>query len=352
MSIIPEVILHNVIVRGLREIRRDPRILDVLFKNLDQQTLQAIKDSVLNQAINFTVNYPRISELKTPTIALLLKTEREAEVFLGDMMGASPNYGVPDQEHTIDTLGGHGGSVTDLQGLPTKVIGGIRPAQLEIDEVANITTVTFLESQREDIATILGKFAKLPCLRLYVASGTGAGQIFTILRMDSISLDIEGTFDPQLDNSSVLDVRLAEDTGLAIGEPSRVYPAGATNLYRRGANFSVQYQLNVLAGSQDEAIYLYTILKSLLFSQKMFMEQQGIMALKVSGSDFAPRTEFLPNEIFQRVLNIEFIYPFSFLQEQDTASQIQLTLSADNANNGGTCGEITIEVEFGATTTI
>ena len=132
MSVIPEIVLHNVIVQGLRDIRKDPRILDVVFKNLDQVTLQAVKDSVLNQSINFTVNYPRTGELKTPTIALMLKSERESEMFLNDLMGAPPNYGVPDQEHVIDTLGGHGGSTTDLQGLPKKVIEGISPATLPI----------------------------------------------------------------------------------------------------------------------------------------------------------------------------------------------------------------------------
>lgn len=351
MSIIPEVIIHNVIVKGLREIRKDPRILDVLFSSLDQSTLQSLKDTILKKSINFTVNYPR-GELKLPTIALLMKTEKEAQTFLGDIMGAPPHYGMPDQEHTIDTLGGHGSSTTDMQGLPVKVVGGLVPQRLEKDATNNTTTVFWIESQQEFVQEVLSQFAAYPSMRAYISSGTGAGQIHNILRIDNNSLDIEGVFDPQLDSSSVIDVRLMEDTGLAIGEPSRVYSAGSTNLLRRGANFQVQYQLSVIAGHQDEVLYLYTVLKGLLFSQKRFMEQQGMLALSISGSDFAPRTEFLPTEVFQRMMILDFTYPFSFMEEQDSYSKVQISLTPTDPVTGDVCDAPIIEISFEPSTLI
>lgn len=352
MSVIPEIVLHNVIVRGLREIRKDPRILDVLFKNLDQSTLQSMKDVVLNQSINFTINYPRADSLKLPTISLLLKTERESQTFLGDIMGASPHYGMPDQEHTIDTLGGHAGSETDAQGLPRLIVGGIRVEELQLDGANNTTTVIWPEAEVDRISSALEANQGVACFKLIVSAGTGAGQEFMITRISSNSLDIEGTFDPQLDSSSLLDIREVADTGLAIGEPSRVYPAGATNFYRRGANFAVQYQLSIMAGHQDEVLYLYSVLKGLLFSQKMFMEEQGMYALQVTGSDFAPRTEFLPSEVFQRVLTIDFIYPFSFLQEQETFTEIQLRLRPTDTNTLEPCEDVSVNITFESETTV
>jgi len=351
MSVIPEIILHRVIVQGLREIRQDPRRLDTLFKNLDQRTLQAMKDTILKQSINFTINYPR-SDLKTPTIALLLKSEQEAQTFLGDLMGAGTNYGMPDQDLTIDTLGSHGASESGLSGLPFKVAGGLQFSALEYDPVNDITTAIFIEEQQEDLAAILEQFPVIPSFDAYVSGGTGAGQVHRILEIDSNSLDIEGQFDPQLDSSSIVDVRSTDTTSLAVGEPSRVYPAGAVNLLRKGANYDTQYQLSVIAGHQDEVLYLYSVLKAILFSQKMFMEDQGLMALKISGSDYAPRTEYLPTEVFQRTMILRFTYPFSFLEEIDLPTSMEVTVNPRDPNTLEECGSVLIDIEFDEVTTI
>jgi len=326
MSVIPEVILHRVIVNGIRSIRKDPRILDVLFKNVDQDTLQKIRDFILKKSINFTINYPR-TDFKTPTIALLLKNEAEAQTFLGDVMGAAPHYDMPDQDVTIDTLGGStGASVSDLSGLPRKLIEGLTVEAITYDVANDLTTLFWPESQRTDIDDFLETIVHLSNMFMYVVGGTGAGKTYRIFDLDRNSLDIEGQFDPQLDSSSLVDIRAADTIGHADGEPSRVYTAGTTNLLRKGANFETQYQMSVLAGHQDEVLYLYSVLKGLLFSQKVYMEEQGIQALQISGSDFAPRTEYLPSEIFQRVMILRFIYPFSFLEELDTYDSIQLDL--------------------------
>jgi len=263
---------------------------------------------------------------------------------------------MPDQDLTFDTLGSHGASMSDLSGLPLKIAGGLQASVLEYDPNNNVTTLYWAESQRADMADILSQFAAIPSLDAYVSGGTGAGQIHSILEIDSNFLDIEGQFDPQLDISSVVDVRSTDTTQLSVGEPSRVYTAGATNLLRKGANYDVQYQLSVIAGHQDEVLYLYTVLKAILFSQKMFMENQGLQALKISGSDYAPRTEYLPAEAFQRVMMLRFTYPFSFLEEMDLAQRIEVRIQPADPVTFETvfCDSCTplIEIEFGSTTTI
>ena len=324
MAVIPEIIFHKVMVNGFRAIRKDPRILDSLFKNMSQKQLDDMKDFVAKNSIDFTINYPRQDTLKVPAIAMILKSENESQTFLGDQMGTYPHYGMPDQDMAIDTLGGHAASVSPVSGLPRKILGPL--------EVASATTnsLKFSGDSWDEIVDLLNDPLPDP-MELYVVDGAGEGQVYAITGLSSNSLDIMGTFDPQLDNSSVVDIRTADKSGLAYGEPSRIYNAGSRNLVRIGSNYETQYQLSVLAGHQDEVIYLYSVLKALLLSQRVFLEDQGIMALQMSGSDFAPRSEFLPNEVFQRVMFLRFVYPFSFIQELEVGSLIQLNIAVRDA---------------------
>lgn len=324
MSVIPEVVLHRTIIQGFRSIRKDPRIIDSLFKNIDQAQLAEIKKFIIENSIDFSINYPRKTP-NLPALVMLMKGEKESQTFLGDIMGASPNYEMPDTDMT-ETLG-DGASISGTSGLTELLLGNVGV------QSATGTKVYFAEDDLGDIEELLEGFdGNTPTPVLYVTSGTGVGQTHIITAMDSISLDIHGTFDPQLDSSSVLDIRSSDDSELASGEPSRVYKHDNTDLIRRGANYSVQYQLNVLAGNQEEVIYLYVVLKALLYSQKKFLEGQGIQALELSGSDFAPRSEFIGNEVFQRIMTLSFVYDFHFLEEIETAGQICIDLTADDPN--------------------
>lgn len=323
--------------------RKDNRILETLFKNLDQATLAAMKKFINENAIHLSLNYPRETELHVPAIVLLLKSEQEAQTFLGDIAGAPPHYDMPDQEFAIDTLaGGTGASVSDLSGLPRKLLGPLRITSAVYRAEVDQTTITIDTAHSSELAELLS--SPVPSTDLYVVNGSGAGQVGTILNFRNLMLDIDGRFDPQLDTSSLVDIRLADDQ-LAVGEPSRVYPANATNLLRKGANYDSQYQLSIIANHQDQVLYLYTIIKALLFSQKTFMEEQGLMAFKITGTDYAPRTDFLPMEVFQRVMLINFTYPFTFLQEIETFDTIRIRL--DGYANNNLCSTQMFDVTLG-----
>lgn len=338
MAVVPEIILHRVMVNGFRAIRQDDRIINALFRNLDVNTVEAIKEFITKEKIHLTFNYPKIGSVNYPGISILLKNEQEAQTFLGDIMGAPPHYGMPDQELAIDTLNGHGASTSSLEGLPTKLLGNLSISSVEYNEIAGITTITLEDGHLDDLLELQEN--PVPCSELYTIDGSGAGQVGLILSFNGLSLDIEGRFDPQLDTSTIVDIRLAQDN-LPVGEPSRVYEESATNLIRKGSNYDVQYQFSIFAASQDEVLYLYTIIKALLFSQKTFMEEQGLMALKISGSDFAPRTEFLPTELFQRVMIVNFTYPFHFLDTQEVFNdRIQVDMDV------GCCSPLELEIEL------
>jgi hypothetical protein len=132
-----------------------------------------------------------------------------------------------------------------------------------------------------------------------------------------------------------VDIRYGDAPEAAYGSPVRAYESSLGQI-RVGANYESQYQLDILAGNQEEVIYLYTVLKAILFAQRKFLEAQGIMALKIAGSDLAPRGEMLPDEPFYRAMTVTFTYPFSFIIEQEVAKAIQITLVDVNPLGDGT----------------
>ena len=317
MSVIPEVVLQKAIVAGFRSIRKDSRLLDAIFRNLNQTQLQSVKDFVLKTPIDFSINYPR-KEPSLPSLILLLKSEQEGSAFLNDVMGDSSNFLTPDPELTYDTLGGNGASTSGSSGLPVKVAG-----PLKVASQPDSNTITFQDG--EDITHLEKNLLAIPtgCLKLYIVGGSGVGEVYDIFDLDEGGVDIIGSFTTTLDSTTVVDIRKADDPEAATGEPSRVY-AHDGNYYRKGVNYQVQYNINVLTGHQDETIYLYSTLKALLLSQRTFLESQGIINLKISGTDFAPRTEFLPDEVFQRVMTLSFESPFSFIEELETFNNINV----------------------------
>jgi hypothetical protein len=343
MSVLPEIIIQRAIINGMQAIRRDPKIINMLFKNLPVPQQEAIKSYFLTKTIDLSVNYPR-TEIKVPAIIMLLKMESESNEFLGDVMGTPPNYDMPDQDMAIDTLGG--ASISDMGGTPRLVAGPLRvesqyPANNLLPGSPENTYIKFVTEDQEIINEIFSERTTWPCLNLHVVAGAGAGQIKKINSISSDQLDIVGRFEVNCTNTSVVEIRYAKDPPeAAYGQPVRAYELGNIGQLRVGANYEGQYQLEILAGNQEEVIYLYTVLKAILFVQREFLEGQGIMALKVSGTDLAPRSELLPDEIFTRSMTLQFTYPFNLIVERDVAKQIQLTFSNVNPlSNTPTLGD-------------
>jgi hypothetical protein len=324
MSVIPEVLIQRIVVNGMRQLRKDPRLLDALFKNLTQVQLQRVKEFILDTSIQFNVNYPR-EGAKVPSLTLLLKNEVEGTPFLGDLMNTVE---MPDTDLSYDTLGGHGASISESSGLSRKIAGPLSV------EGSDDNTLTFAE----DATTIVESLQDNPvgCAFLYVIKGTGVGQVFPVKRLSSDSLEILGTFDPQLDDTSVVDLREPDDPELALGEPSRVYDAEG-HYNRLGAQYDTTYHLQIVAGGQDEVIYLFQVMKALFISQRALLEAQGLINLRISGSDFAPKTEYLPVEAFQRQMVLNFTYPFTFIEELQLPKNLIVSVTPEDPYTGESC---------------
>jgi hypothetical protein len=318
ITVIPDRVLQRAIVLGLRHYRASPKLLAALFSNLTDAEFTRIVTFLTKSQITIALNYPR-AELKPPAIILLLKNESESEAFLGDRMGQSPYYDLPPAEMQVT----YPTQPQTLTGLPQRVAG-----PYPIDS-ADSNTVYIDEDYLEQYQTFWNNNRSVD-FDLYVVDGTGSGQIKAISSFSSTSIDIQGSFDVNLDSTSVVEVRQTTPSDL-YGEPARVFTDSSV-VTRKGANYQVTYQLDVLGGSQEEVVYLYFILKAILFSQRTFLESQGIQALTISGSDLAPRGEFLPDEVFHRVMNLSFKYVFSILEEEILPTNISIVVTPDVAN--------------------
>jgi len=337
---IPEVVLHKALVQGIRAIREDSRVLDSMFKQMDQDILQSLKDVVLKQKLNLSINYPRADALKLPMISIILKSEAESHTFLGDVMGAGSAYGMPDSDLSYELLGG--GVITGLAGLPNP-----------LSEIFNVQEYSYNESTSRTRLMVLDPSGSalllpeaLPDSYLWVVAGTGQGEHLRVLNRSATQFTLSGVFTATLDSSSKVEIIPISNPEASIGEPSKVYDKRAKNLERRGANYDTQYQVSIVTGNQSETLYLYSVIKAILFSQKRFMEAQGIMALKISGTDFAPRSDFLPTEAFQRVMTLQFVYPFSYIEELDAYTTISVNLGTSASTSGTACNVTSFDISI------
>lgn len=324
MSVLPEIILQRAIMNGFDAVRKDPRIVNMIFKNLPIEQQEAVKRYLLETAFNLAINYPKDS-ISVPSIIMLMKSETESQQFLSNLMGAPPNYDMPDQDMELDTLGGSGASISDVGGLPDLVLGGLHVLEM----LPGRESILVTEESQIQLAATFSERSTWPALNLHVVQGAGVGKVYRVCAINDNQLDIHGTFELDLDSSSVVDIRLTTAPEAAYGNPVRAYEADIAQL-RIGANYDSQYQLDILAGNQEEVIYLYAVLKAILLSQLKFLEAQGIMSLKISGTDLAPRSELLPDEVFTRSMTIQFTHPFSFIVEQEVARAIQVVLTNVN----------------------
>lgn len=318
MSVIPERVLQRTIVRGIRNLRQNPRLMAALFGHLSTPEFESIVDFITNTHPTMHINYPR-AELSPPALILSLQTESEDISFLSDYMGTSPHYGMPDAQFQFDGAP-NASSITTLSGLTPKLIDGIKVVSMSGSRIT-------VEADSNWLSFVQDPSVPLPAL-VNVVAGTGAGQQALMCKRGSNTLDIEGTFVVQLDSTSILEIREASTTTLKEGEPSRQFSADV-RLERSGEYFSTTYQLDVVAGSQEQVIYLYSIVKSIFYlTKRTELEPQGIINLHLSGTDFSPRSDFLPDELFHRALIMTFTQPFSIYTEVVDPSNFSFSLDA------------------------
>ncbi|MDB5716295.1 MAG: hypothetical protein JWO15_3692 [Sphingomonadales bacterium] len=307
---------------GLNAFRQNPKMMAVLFQNLSDKEFSEVMLFVTKTAINFTFNIPR-KEVTPPTIAVTLRAESEEVQFLGDHMGTSPNWGLPPDEHLFDTVRGSAASPGPMTGAGHKIIGFLAV------ETSDASRIYFSDPKYTEYVITEDPRVGEVVLEAHVSAGTGRGQVFTIAEFHESYIDIQGTIAVPLDTTSKVDIR-ESNTLLLQGEPARVYNEDAV-ISRKGAYYGANYTLDILAGSQEQVICLYTLVRAIMFLFKGALEAQGLQNLIMSGSDIGTRNEGLPDNLFHRQLNLQFTYPSSVLIEEDVLTQLELCMSANDS---------------------
>lgn len=334
MSILPEMILQQTLIRGIRLFREDEKLAGMLFRNVDQKELQAIIDFLRNDSIEICNNYPD-QDLKIPAIVILLKNEQESQPFLGELQQDTQSlrasgYPFPTDElqgdQTVVGAGSAGPTAAQYPMLtaPTRATGGTSTSILAPASLTNLI------DPFEDESWVV------------IMEGAGAGDRRLIDSItppigpdDGVTIDI----DPSTPFSAIPDVtsvfKIVGPAPLNVtGEPAKLYKS-SDNIERIGTIFKATYQLDIYGPNQEATIYLYNIVKAIFFSCNGLLIKQGFLTfMRLSGTDLMPVPDFYPGLVYRRSLSMEFQYAFDVFRAvtEPIAKHIQLALSVHSPN--------------------
>lgn len=351
MSILPELILQEMLIHGINAFREDEDLVGMLFRNLRQDDLELIRHFLRDKSIEICQNYPDQS-LKVPAIAITLKSEVEGEQFVGDRMEGPGDFRIlgdmpfPKAEllgaQTI--LGSGSRTTTGIAGRlllePTQASGGS----------ANTIVVP------EGVIKLVDPFEE----EAYVVTmeGTGAGQrrqvlsITPTLNGQGADVVVADNWDTIPDNTTVFKIVGAfneQGLGGTTGEWSKLYES-TDPIERLGEIQRATYQLDVQGANQEEAIYLYNIAKAIIFISRRFLLRQGMQNIRISGTDLAPLAEAYPTLVYRRALSITFDHSFDVFLDlaQPVARAIQLAIGVHHPDDRDPNGveKVVSETEF------
>lgn len=330
MSILPELIIQQTLIRGIRAFREDHRLIDMLFRNVDQSTLQLIRSFMRDNSIEICLNYPD-QDLKIPSIVILLKNEAESQPFLGDLQQGADRI---DQEllgisYPADELLGDqtvvgAGSTTPLSYItplllqPTRATGGTSNTI-----VAPADTINLIDPFESEAWVV-------------VMEGASAGDKIKVesitpsLRLgQGVIIEVAGTFKTVPDTTSIFKIVGPSDNVGVTGVASKIYTS-EDKIERFGSIFKANYQLDIHGPDQESTIYLYIIVKAIFFASNTLMIKQGFLTfIRMSGTDMAPAVDYYPAMVYRRSLSLEFEYAFDVFKAivEPLAKHIQLNLA-------------------------
>lgn len=300
MSVVPELIFQTVISRGIHTLRTDSRYIDQLFRNLSQGDQDQMRSFIQSNQIDLSINHPR-SALRVPGIVILLRSDNEHAQgsYLDDFMG----HDTPDEfsyDGSVDDLVLGTASMTSLSGPGTVEFGPHYVLSATLNTL-KVSDKTFYQDQFMD---------GTKRLNVHIVAGMGAGQQREISANSHNILMVSTNWTTTPDATSVFEVRNPVEE--VLGQPSKLYDRrdASTILERKGGLYTNKYQLQVVGANQEQVIYLYAIIKAIFTMSRIFMERQGIINFRMSGTDFVNRPEYIPELAYMRMLTIEFESPF------------------------------------------
>lgn len=338
MALVPEHILQAVIIRGINAMRRDSRLVEQLFRNVDRAGQAQMQELFKSQVpFDLCLNYPR-EVLKVPGIVIVLRAQDEAQAFLGNSMGTG----------LVEEFAYDGG-------LEGEILGGVASATaLSSAEPPLLFGPCRVTSATSTVITVSGvvitdRWRNAVCR---IVAGTGAGQSRVVSGNTNLTVTVTPGWRTAPDDTSIFEVR-GVPTPVLGGEPARMYDRRDLGLWTEniGVYDALQYQVQIVSANSAMTIYLTMIVRAILLLATNMLEQQGIINLKVSATDLVPRAEYMPDVSYVRALNLSFTCPFTAIRELcDLATSLQLSLDPASVSGDGASGAMVSEVDVGLTT--
>lgn len=345
MSVIPEFVLQSVLVKGIRTLRENPNLIDMLFRNLHQQDVVALRKFVRDNTIDIALNWPNES-VKVPSVIISLKSEGESQAMLGNLLQGPTNIAATGQPFPVDS------SVADMGDGSLTTVGAPIPG-IPVDPI----TATGGTSTTLAFETLPGFNFDDPFeitegeLIVVIRSGTGAGQR---RKVSSITVDRGGStvnvtvaWGTTPDNTSVFEFQ--HNLNLAYtGEPSKLFKKDAV-LERIGAQYKPTYQVLIVGPDAEMTIFLYAMIKSIFFINQRYLHRHGMINVRMSGTDFVARSEYFPDLAYQRALIIEFDHTFDVYLEPEIVQQLQIGVYVyddDDVTDGLGVGRVALETDL------
>lgn len=338
MSIVPEFILQKVIANGFRKFREDQKLLPMLFRNLNVDEVAELQKYIRDQPIDLAVNWPD-TQLKLPSIILSLKNETESQAFLNYLMQSSSgirNTGTPfRKEKLIAPASVVGSGSVSRTGQPTQpVTDPIRVMDATFNSILFPMTDPFSVSDPFELKQ--GQE-----LLVVIREGAGAGQRRAVASITPIpgpggqnyvELVITSNWMTLPDVTSIFELQIQSDVPFEVGEPAKLFEDGEF-IERLGALYSTSYQALVVGPNQEITIFLYAILKAILVINRNYLEQNGIIDLRIGGTDFVYKPEYLPELAYQRALILEFQHAFDVYMAAETVRSIRLAIEVGDSSD-------------------
>lgn len=321
MSLVPEYILQTTINRGIKRMRSDSRLVGQLFRNLSVKDFDQMNQFIKKQPIDLCMNYPRDAPLRVPAFVILLKNYREAEAFLGDSMGLE----IPD-EFAFD-------GPTD----PNEVagVGSTSFIGHNVQQIWPTTDVVSATANTVKMASpkwFMDQFLDNPSV-VRIVAGKGVGQTRNIIGNSRTVLMVDQNWLTIPDSTSVFDI-IAQPTEV-FGEPVTLYDRQnpPLALERKGSIYDLSYQIQVIGQTQELTNYLAIVLKAIFTLERIPMEVQGVMNMKLSASDLVPRPEYQPDFSYMRSMTIDFQFHFdTFDSIAGVGTSFRLVLEGEPAD--------------------
>jgi hypothetical protein len=323
MSILPEYILQQVLVRGIRAFREDDSLVRMLFRNLHQDDVDGFCEFLRDHTIDISLNFPA-EPITVPSVIVALKSESESQGFLGELLQppqSVKNTGHPFPMEEIESpatvLGG--GSVENV-GLTSEFIG--TPIR------ATGSTINTLNFALIPPFNVSDPF-EFDNLQIVIMEGLGAGQTRDVLSVtpNGASQSVTVRVSDWLilpDSTSIFSFKTSNEPGVT-GEPSKLFTA-STPVERTGSQYRVSYQLLISGPNSEITLFLYALVKAIVIIQRDYLLQNGFLNVKMSGTDFVTKPEYLPTLAYSRALILEFEHSFDVYMELEPLTRIRLQI--------------------------